>query len=134
MNENSKEASECIKYFFFSKSDYFKLLNNKEKKLSESYLLVATSRPETVFADVALFVNPQDLRYQKYIGRQVKHPVTQKVIPILADEKIIIDFGTGVLKCTPVHDFFDYELGKKYQLPIVNCYDEKGVLNDLAGK
>jgi valyl-tRNA synthetase len=101
---------------------------------SSDYLLVATSRPETIFADVALFVNPQDQRYQFYIGKKIQHPITHKVIPILADEKIIIDFGTGVLKCTPGHDFFDYELGKKYNLPLINCYDEKGNLNELAGK
>ena len=113
-----------------SKLYYLKypLLNSNE------YLLVATSRPETIFADVALFVNPQDQRYQQCIGQKIQHPVTEKIIPILADEKIIIDFGTGVLKCTPGHDFFDYELGKKYNLPLISCYDEKGNLNDLAGK
>ncbi|CAG8445172.1 18110_t:CDS:2 [Cetraspora pellucida] len=100
---------------------------------SDEYLLVATSRPETIFADVALFVNPNDHRYQKYLNQSVKHPFTEKNIPILADENIRTDFGTGVLKCTPSHDFTDYDLGKKYQLPIINCCDEKGILNELAG-
>ncbi|CAI2175657.1 14105_t:CDS:2 [Funneliformis geosporum] len=77
---------------------------------SDDYLVVATSRPETIFADVALFVNPQDQRYKKYQ-----------------------DFGTGVLKCTPGHDFTDYELAKKYQLPLVSGCNEKGVLNELTG-
>jgi len=130
MDENSKEVNECIKYFFGNPDNYRHLLDNRKK----NYLLVATSRPETVFADVALFVNPQDPRYQKYIGKKVKHPITQKIIPVLGDEKIIIDFGTGVLKCTPGHDFFDYELGKKHNLPLISCYDEKGILNNLAGK
>jgi len=130
MDENSREVRECIKYSFESSDNYRYLLDNRKK----NFLLVATSRPETIFADVALFVNPQDPRYQKYIGKKVKHPITQKIIPILADEKIIIDFGTGVLKCTPGHDFFDYELGKKYNLPLISCYDEKGILNNLAGK
>ncbi|CAH1759712.1 20033_t:CDS:2 [Entrophospora sp. SA101] len=138
MDKTSQEAYEYAQYFSYSasssKSDYLKMLDGEEEKLTDSYLLVATSRPETVFADVALFVNPQDQRYQKYIGQKVQHPITQKVIPILTDEKIIIDFGTGVLKCTPGHDFFDYELGKKYNLPLVSCYDEKGILNSLAGK
>src|SRR5438105_1734881 len=110
------------------------MLDGKVEKLKDDYLLVATSRPETIFADVALFVNPQDKRYQKYIGQEVQHPITKKIIPILADEKIIIDFGTGVLKCTSGHDFFDYELGKKYNLPLISCYDEKGILNDSTGK
>lgn len=111
-----------------SKLYYLKylLLNSKE------YLTVATSRPETFFSDVALFVNPQDKRYKKHVGKSVKHPFTEKIIPILADESIKIDFGSGVLKCTPGHDFVDYELGKKYNLPIISCCDEKGILNELA--
>ncbi|KLL02460.1 MAG: valyl-tRNA synthetase [Mycoplasmataceae bacterium RC_NB112A] len=100
---------------------------------SDDYLVVATTRPETVFADVALFVNPQDQRYQKYRGWKIKHPLTGKTIPLLIDEKVKVDFGTGVLKCTPGHDFVDYELAKKYQLPLVSCCDEKGVLNELTG-
>ncbi|CAG8456703.1 27242_t:CDS:2 [Gigaspora margarita] len=101
---------------------------------SNDYLLVATSRPETIFADVALFVNPNDPRYQKYLNQQIKHPWTGKIIPILADESIKIDFGSGVLKCTPAHDFTDYELGKKYQLSVISCTDEKGILNELVGQ
>jgi len=97
-------------------------------------LLVATSRPETIFADVALFINPRDQRLKKYLNQSIKHPWTEKIIPILADESIKIDFGSGVLKCTPAHDFIDYELGKNYRLPIISCTDEKGVLNELAGK
>jgi valyl-tRNA synthetase len=100
---------------------------------SDEYLLVATSRPETIFVDIALFVNPHDQRYQKYLGRQIKHPWTEKIIPILTDESIKIDFGTGVLKCTSGHDFRDYELAKKYRLPIISCCDEKGLLNESSG-
>ncbi|CAG8752693.1 18356_t:CDS:2, partial [Gigaspora margarita] len=91
-------------------------------------------RPETIFADVALLVNPHDKRYQKYLGQQIQHPITKKIIPILAEEKVEITFGTGVLKCTPGHDFTDYELGQKHQLPVVSCCDEKGILNELAGE
>ncbi|MCE8163993.1 MAG: valine--tRNA ligase [Candidatus Moeniiplasma glomeromycotorum] len=101
---------------------------------SKNYLAVATSRPETIFADVALFVNPNDERYQKYQGQKIKHPWTGKIIPILTDKNVKIDFGSGVLKCTPGHDFTDYELGKKYQLPIISCCNEKGILNELAGQ
>ncbi|MCE8163369.1 MAG: valine--tRNA ligase [Candidatus Moeniiplasma glomeromycotorum] len=100
---------------------------------SADYLVVATSRPETIFADVALFVNPQDQRYKKYQGWKIKHPWTGKIIPLLVDEKIKIDFGTGVLKCTPGHDFTDYELAKKHRLPLVSCCNEKGILNELTG-
>jgi valyl-tRNA synthetase len=104
----------------------YPLVNNND------YLLVATSRPETIFADVALLVNPQDRRYKKYFDQEVQHPVTKKIIPILFDNKVEIGFGTGVLKCTPGHDFKDYELGKKHQLPLISCCDEKGILNALA--
>jgi valyl-tRNA synthetase len=74
---------------------------------NNDFLLVATSRPETIFADVALFVNSQDKRYQKYLGKEVLNPLTGEKIPILTDESIIIEFGSGVLKCTPAHDFRD---------------------------
>jgi len=130
MDKTSQEVVYCAQ--FASKSDYLKMLDGEEEKQSGGYLLVATSRPETIFADVALFVNPQDKRYKKYVGKNVKHPFTGKIIPILADESIKVDFGSGVLKCTPGHDFTDYELGKKYQLPIISCTNEKGILNELA--
>src|SRR3954453_22487828 len=71
---------------------------------SEEYLTVATTRPETAFADVCLIVNPQDSRYTKYIGKEVINPVNQEKIPIITDEYVAIEFGTGVLKCTPAHD------------------------------
>jgi valyl-tRNA synthetase len=109
-----------VKYFF---SD----IENK-------YLEVATSRPETIFADVALFVNPNDYRYSKYIGTFVINPLNNKKIKIFSSEKVKIDFGTGVLKCTPSHDFDDYELAQLFNLPLIECYDKKGIFNDLAGK
>ena len=120
--ENSKEVNECFQYFSIPKK--------------EKYLLVATSRPETIFTDEALFVNPRDKRYQEYLDGnwKIKHPWNDRIIPILADEAVKIDFGTGVLKCTPGHDFVDYDLGKKHNLPLVSCCDEKGLLNDLAGQ
>jgi valyl-tRNA synthetase len=105
------------------------LVENKEE-----YLEVATSRPETIFADVCLFVNPHDARYTRYIGKKIINPLNQKEMPVLADESVLIDFGTGVLKCTPAHDYHDYELGIKYNLICEICLDSKGYLNKLAGK
>jgi len=101
---------------------------------SKDYLLVATTRPETIFADVSLFVNPNDQRYKKFINKKVFNPLNKKKIPILADEKVKIEFGSGVLKCTPGHDFKDYELAKKHNLPIITCCNEKGLLNERANK
>ena len=71
---------------------------------------VATTRPETIFADVALAVHPDDKRYQKYIGRMAIVPILNRSIPIIADESVDRSFGTGVLKITPAHDQIDYEI------------------------
>ena len=98
----------------------------------DEYLAVATTRPETFFADVALFINPADERYSKYINKFAIHPWNQKKIPILFDSFVKTDFGTGVLKCSPGHDKNDYDLASKYNLPIIACCDEKGILNSLA--
>ena len=125
-----KEGSGLYRSIFTNFDEHLKPLNSAKN----DYLLVATSRPETIFADVALFVNPHDKRFKKYLGENVRHPFTGKIIPILADDSIKIDFGSGILKCTPGHDFIDYELGKKYQLPIISCVNEKGILNELAGQ
>ena len=98
------------------------------------FLVVATTRPETCFVDVCLFVNPHDNRYNEYIGKEAINPVNQKKIPILVDEYVDTNFGTGVLKCTPGHDTNDYELGIKHSLPNLTCLDKKGYLNKLTGK
>ncbi len=95
----------------------------------KDYLLIATTRPETIFADQAVIVNPNDKRYQKYHNRHVINPFNQQKLPILVDSKIALDFGSGVLKCTPGHDWTDWELGQKFQLKAINCFDQKGRLN-----
>jgi valyl-tRNA synthetase len=106
----------------------YSLLESNEK------IIIATSRPETIFADVALFVNPNDTRYQKYLGSFAINPLTNEKLPIIASDKVAIDFGSGVLKCTPGHDFKDYELAKQFNLPITVCYDKQGVFNHLANE
>lgn len=82
----------------------------------DDYLLVATSRPETMFGDICLFVHPKDARYKKYLHQKVINPINQEIIPIYTDEYIDPKFGTGVMKCTPAHDFHDYELAIKHHL------------------
>lgn len=99
---------------------------------SQDYLLVSTTRPETIFVDECLVVNPTDSRYKKYLNKKVKNPLTGKLIPIITDEYVDKKFGTGVMKCTPAHDFNDYELGIKYNLEIVSCFNEDGTTNKLA--
>ncbi|HEV2614536.1 MAG TPA: valine--tRNA ligase [Gammaproteobacteria bacterium] len=104
-------------------------LNNSDKK---SYLVVATTRPETLFGDVAVAVHPDDERYKQYIGQMVSLPLTDKKIPVIADEYVEKDFGSGVVKITPGHDFNDYEVGKRHNLEIINILNKNGTLNNLT--
>jgi len=95
-------------------------------------VIVATTRPETIMADVAICVNPNDARYQHLIGKQVLIPLIKRAIPVIADDYVEIEFGTGCLKVTPAHDTNDYELGKRHNLPIIDLLNEDGTLNDKA--
>lgn len=99
-----------------------------------SYLIVATTRPETMFADQALVVNPNDDRYKDFIGKKVINPSNQLIIPIIADEYVDTSFATGIMKCTPGHDFNDYQIGLKHKLDMPICLDASGIVNQLGGK
>ncbi len=96
---------------------------------SEEGVVIATQRPETIFADVAVAVNPKDPRYQHLIGKRVRIPLIERPIPIIADEYVDMEFGTGALKITPAHDPNDYEIGQRHQLPIVDILTDDGKLN-----
>jgi len=87
------------------------------------HLVVATTRPETMLGDTAVAVHPEDARYQHLIGKRVKLPVTGREIPVVADDYVDPEFGTGCVKITPAHDFNDYEVGKRHNLPLVNVFD-----------
>ncbi len=93
---------------------------------------IATTRPETIMADTAICVNPEDVRYQNLIGGKAIIPLIDRAIPIIADEYVEMEFGTGCLKVTPAHDTNDYELGKKHNLPIIDLLAEDGTLNERA--
>ena len=97
-------------------------------------LEIATTRPETMLGDTAIAVHPEDERYQHLIGKKVILPLVDKEIPIVADEYVEMDFGTGVVKITPAHDPNDFEVGNRHNLPRVNVMDNSGVMNELAGK
>lgn len=99
-----------------------------------SYMVIATTRPETMFADQALMVHPDDERYQKFIGKKVYIPGTETIIPIIADSYVDPSFGTGVVKVTPAHDPNDFEVGKRHGLNMPLCMNEDGTMNELAGK
>lgn len=97
---------------------------------SEDFLTVATTRPETIFGDVAVCVNPNDERYQHLKGKNVIVPIVGRVVPIIEDDYVDIEFGTGALKITPAHDINDYEIGQKHNLPIIDSMDNDAVLNE----
>ena len=104
-------------------------------KLQDSnyHLTVATTRPETLLGDTAVAVNPNDERYRDAIGKNVLLPVLGRPIPVIADEAVEIDFGTGALKITPGHDATDFEVGQRHDLPIVNVMNLDGTMNQEAG-
>ena len=110
-----------VKYFF---------VNNPNQ-----YIMVATTRPETIPGDIAIAVNPKEKRYKKLIGEYVKNPITGEHIKIIADEDVDMNFGTGALKITPAHDATDFEIGKRQnpKLPIIKTLDLNGRFNKNAG-
>ena len=97
-----------------------------------TYLEVATTRPETLFGDTAVAVNPNDGRYQKYIGKNVILPIVNKLIPIIADEHADLEFGTGVVKITPAHDPNDFEVGNRHNLERIVVMNPDGTMNKNA--
>ncbi len=118
-----KETQGAMYYFKYFLSD-----NNKD------FLEVATTRPETMFGDVCLIVNPKDERYSKYIGKTVINPSNKALIPIISDKYVEIEFGTGVMKCTPAHDPNDFELGLKHNLKQIVVMNEDATMNELANE
>ncbi len=98
------------------------------------HIVVATTRPETYFGDTAIMVHPDDERYTHLIGKKIILPLINREIPIIADDYVDREFGTGVVKVTPAHDTNDYEVGKRHDLEFITVFDEKGILNDHAGE
>ena len=122
---------EAIKKEIDSKMYYIKYYYESNKK---EYLTIATTRPETIFVDECVFVNPKDNRYKNKINQKILNPLTSKAIPILTDDYVDKNFGTGAMKCTPAHDFNDYELGIKHKLNMKSCINLDGKMNDKANQ
>ncbi|AMN12887.1 valyl-tRNA synthetase [Alteromonas macleodii] len=95
-------------------------------------LVVATTRPETMLGDTAVAVHPDDERYQGFIGKEIKLPITGRLIPVIADDYVDQEFGTGCVKITPAHDFNDYDMGKRHNLPMINILTDDAKINDDA--
>ncbi|MEL6869868.1 MAG: valine--tRNA ligase [Pseudomonadota bacterium] len=96
----------------------------------ETHLIVATTRPETMLGDTAVAVHPNDERYQHLIGKHVRLPIVDRLIPIIADDYVDPEFGTGCVKITPAHDFNDYEIGQRHNLPMINVLTDDAAIND----
>ena len=99
----------------------------------DKYIVIATTRPETILGDTAVCVNPNDERYQWLKGKKVIVPLVGRVIPIIMDEYVEMDFGTGCLKVTPAHDVNDYMLGDKYGLPSIDIFNDNGTISEQGG-
>jgi len=99
---------------------------------STEYIVVATTRPETILGDTAVCVNPNDPRYQHLKGKRVIVPMVNRIVPVIFDEYVDTEFGTGALKITPAHDLADYELGIKHNLPVIDIFNDDGTLNERA--
>lgn len=100
---------------------------------SDEYLIVATTRPETMLGDTGIAVNPADERYKNVVGKNVILPIVNKPIPVVADEYVELDFGTGVVKMTPAHDPNDFEVAKRHNLPVIRVMNDDGTMNEQAG-
>ncbi|MBQ9513501.1 MAG: valine--tRNA ligase [Clostridia bacterium] len=103
-------------------------------KDGEDFITVATSRPETMFGDTAVAVNPKDKRFAKYVGKTLILPLINKEIPVVADEYVELEFGTGAVKITPAHDPNDFEVGLRHNLEVVKVMNDDGTMNEKAGK
>jgi valyl-tRNA synthetase len=97
-------------------------------------ITIATVRPETIMGDVAIAVHPEDERYRAFIGKQVRVPLTDRTVPVIADEAVERDFGTGALKITPAHDMTDYEIGQRHGLSPLDVLTPEGLMAELAGE
>ncbi|MCP4187324.1 MAG: valine--tRNA ligase [Gammaproteobacteria bacterium] len=98
----------------------------------QTHLEIATTRPETILADGALAVNPEDRRYDDFIGKMVRVPMTTRIIPIITDHYVDAEFGTGCLKVTPAHDFNDYQVGQRHAMEVINLFTPEAIMNENA--
>ncbi|HEY59319.1 MAG TPA: valine--tRNA ligase [Anaerolineae bacterium] len=109
---------------------YFKYIFTDDSRI---YIPVATTRPETILGDTAVAVHPEDKRYEKFIGRKVLVPILGRQVPVIADDYVDREFGTGALKVTPAHDTNDYEIGQRHKLGTINIFNEDATINENGG-
>jgi valyl-tRNA synthetase len=116
-----------------SKLVYVKYFLSKQNDSTQDSIIIATVRPETILGDTAICVHPDDERYKQLVGKTCFVPLINREIPIIADEYIDMEFGTGCLKVTPAHDINDYNLGIKHGLPVIDTLNEDGTMSEAAG-
>ncbi|MDO3642532.1 valine--tRNA ligase [Mucilaginibacter sp. L3T2-6] len=117
---NRKEVNQKLYYIRYNLAD------------GSGYVTIATTRPETIMADTAVCINPNDERYTHLHGKKVLIPLINREVPIILDDYVTMDFGTGCLKVTPAHDLNDYQLGQKHHLPVIDILNDDGTLNENA--
>ncbi len=122
VHKDTKSHFYHIKYF----------IADENGQPTDKYLIIATTRPETIMADAAISVNPNDERYHYLKGKKVLIPLINREIPVIEDEYVEMDFGTGCLKVTPAHDINDYEIGLRHNLPVIDIIDDNACLNEKA--
>ncbi len=129
-----KEVNQKLYYIRYKvKSESPEVGKSESKKdAGDEYLTIATTRPETIMADTAVCINPNDERYKHLHGKKAIIPLIDREIPIILDEYVTMDFGTGCLKVTPAHDLNDYELGQKHGLQVIDILNDDGTLNEKA--
>ncbi|MFI5136789.1 MAG: valine--tRNA ligase [Sphingobacteriales bacterium] len=132
-----KEVNQKLYYIRYKVVSLESEVLNQEKTSdfglqTSDYLTIATTRPETIMADAAICINPNDERYVHLHGKRVLIPLINREIPVILDEYVTMDFGTGCLKVTPAHDLNDYELGQKHNLPVIDILNDDGTLNENA--
>ena len=115
-----------------SKLYYLRYFISDGGKATDKFIVIATTRPETIMADAAVCINPNDERYHWLRGKKILIPLINKEIPIIEDDYVTMDFGTGCLKVTPAHDINDYEIGLRHHLPVLDIIDDDGCLNSKA--
>lgn len=125
LSDAEVEYSEDASYFWHLKYPV---------KDSDEYIVVATTRPETMLGDTAVAVNPNDKRYEKLVGKTLVLPLVNREIPIIADDYVDLEFGSGAVKITPAHDPNDFEVGIRHNLPIIRVMNDDGTMNEQAGK
>ncbi len=112
----------------------YPLVADPESHQRDEFIIIATTRPETMFGDSAIAVNPDDARFKNFVGKNVLLPLTDRQIPVIADDHVDVEFGTGALKITPAHDKDDFEIGKRHGLEVINLFKKNGKLNEITGK